>query len=217
MQSLGQASLDDVIETLTEIRAGKTPSLPTAPIPTQPIAKAVARVAEKPPATRRIPHATPSLAVPADRSPAGNAVELWQRVVGDVRSSRPLIRSWLESGQPVSLEGNVLIVGFHPKHRIVIESLSTGSNRQFLEESLARNAGRPIRLKMEIRDDVPESTTQPPAPAFASTPAGPAGPAATAAVESSDPLERFRNDPLIRQALDIFEAEIVSFQPAPAK
>ncbi len=167
VQSLGQASLDEVIETLTEIRGGKSPGAAAATPPAKPIAKAVGRVAETPAPSHRAP--APVVAAtesaPAQGPPAGSAGELWQRVVGDVRSSRPLIRSWLESGQPVSLEGNVLVVGFHPKHRIVIESLSTGSNRQFLEESLARNAGRPIRLKMEIREDVPESAAPAPAPA----------------------------------------------------
>ena len=202
VQSLGQASLDDVIETLSEIRAGKSPSAG----PAKPAARAVSRAAETPPGPTVARAAAPS-APASDAStalPAGTAAELWQRVVGDVRSSRPLIRSWLESGRPIALEGNMLTVGFNPKHRIVIESLSTGSNRQFLEDSLARNAGRPVRLKMEMRDDVPES------PAADSS----AGPSTT---ESADPLERFRNDPLIRQALDIFEAEIVSAQPAPAK
>ena len=202
VQSLGQASLDDVIETLSEIRAGKSPSA----APAKPAARAVSRAAETPPGPTVARAAAPS-AHTSDAStalPAGTAAELWQRVVGDVRSSRPLIRSWLESGRPIALEGNMLTVGFNPKHRIVIESLSTGSNRQFLEDSLARNAGRPVRLKMEMRDDVPES------PAADSS----AGPSTT---ESADPLERFRNDPLIRQALDIFEAEIVSAQPAPAK
>ena len=202
VQSLGQASLDDVIETLSEIRAGKSPSA----APAKPAARAVSRAAETPPGPTVARAAAPS-APASDAStalPAGTAAELWQRVVGDVRSSRPLIRSWLESGRPIALEGNMLTVGFNPKHRIVIESLSTGSNRQFLEDSLARNAGRPVRLKMEMRDDVPES------PAADSS----AGPSTT---ESADPLERFRNDPLIRQALDIFEAEIVSAQPAPAK
>ena len=227
VQSLGQATLDEVIDTLSEIRrGGGLPSVAAPPVARPAAAKPAARVAETPPAPRRAPAAP---AAPAARSavessadmggapPASTAGELWQRVVGDVRSSRPLIKSWLESGQPVSLEGNVLIIGFHPKHRIVIESLSGASNRQFLEESLAKNAGRPIRLKLEVRDDVPESTTL-----------APATPAATAVVvaspeknppaaEATDPLDRFRNDPLIRKALDIFDAEIISFHPAPAK
>ena len=111
----------------------------------------------------------------------------------------------------------MLIVGFHPKHKIVIESLSGASNRQFLEESLAKNAGRAIRLKMEVRDDVPEAAALPTTPAVTLSVAAPAAAAPALAVESSDPLERFRNDPLIRQALDIFDAEIISIQPAPAK
>ena len=223
VQSLGQATLDEVIDTLSEIRAGGSSTGATAPRIERPAvaAKPIARVAETPPAPRRTP-AAPAAAeanvAPTSTPPAGTAGELWQRVVGDVRSSRPLIRSWLESGQPVSLEGNVLVVGFHPKHRIVIESLSGASNRQFLEESLAKNAGRPIRLKMEVRDDVPESTMLAPAePAPVAALIAPPENKAPAASATTDPLDRFRNDPLIRQALDIFDAEIVSFHPAPAK
>ena len=230
VQSLGQATLDEVIDTLRGIRGGKTPppaaaSSSAAGAARPAAAKVAARVAELPPASPRAStKPAPSDAVVSEpvaaAPPAGDAAELWQRVVGDVRSSRPLIRSWLESGQPISLEGNVLIVGFHPKHKIVIESLSGASNRQFLEESLAKNIGRQIRLKMEVRDDVPEATT--PAPAAILTPANPApavrpAGASAPAVETSDALERFRNDPLIRQALEIFDAEIISAQPAPAK
>ncbi len=217
VQSLGQATLDEVIDTLSEIRGGGSASIPATPVARPAVAKSVARVAEAPPAPRRASSAPELPEAPASIPPAGTAGELWQRVVGDVRSSRPLIKSWLESGQPVSLEGNVLIVGFHPKHRIVIESLSGASNRQFLEDSLARNAGRPIRLKLEVRDDVPETTTLAPAAPVATAAAVAPQLENPPAAEATDPLERFRNDPLIRQALDIFDAEIVSFHPAPAK
>ena len=224
IQSLGEATLDEVIDTLREIRGGKNPPTASAPTATPgasrlAVAKTAARVAETPaPRASAKPPPAESAAPALAERPAGTAAELWQRVVGDVRSSRPLIRSWLESGQPISLEANVLIVGFHPKHKIVIESLSGASNRQFLEESLAKNAGWPVRLKLEVRDDVPEATL------LASAASVPTAPTVVppdknppAIAESTDPLDRFRNDPLIRQALDIFDAEIVSFHPAPAK
>ena len=95
---------------------------------------------------------------------------------------------------------------------MIFESLGKPANRKLLEEILAELAGRPVALKMELRDDAPD-------PEFSAKESGdPATPGGNgqaknrretpAAVESGDPVESFKNDPLIRKALEIFEGEI---------
>ncbi len=143
---------------------------------------------------------------------ATSPAELWSKVVEEVRSKRPLIRSWLDLGQALALERDELRVGFARAQKIVVESLGSASNRAFLEEALARHAGRKLKLKFELRDDI---TLAPPVPAVPAEPS--AAPRPEPVPEAVDPMAAFRNDPQIRQALEIFDAEIISVQPAPVR
>ena len=74
-----------------------------------------------------------------------------------------------------------------------MESLNKPAPRTFLEEVLARLTGQPITVQLELRPglvvtpvDLPEKAPQ----------------------VATDPMEEFKNDPLIRHALDIFKAEL---------
>ena len=65
--------------------------------------------------------------------------------------------------------------------------------------------GRTVKLRLEIGEEMPEPSTERPAaesipPAKEPVPAPPAKPA--------DPAEEFKNDPLIKKALEIFAGEI---------
>ena len=111
-----------------------------------------------------------------------------------MRKSRPLISAWLEAGTLLSIEGATALIGFPPGQQLAAESCQQANNRKLLETLLAEISGRDLALKCQVREGL--QVTQAPAPA-------PEAP--------RDPLEEFKNDPLIRRALEIFRAEI---QPA---
>lgn len=93
--------------------------------------------------------------------------------------------------------GDTVRLGFPPDQKLAMESLLRPNNRGFLEKLFTQLTGQPRQLECETREGL---VVQPPVlPPPAPEPAPP------------DPMEDFKNDPLIRKALEIFQAEI---QPA---
>ena len=191
-------------------------------------------VRETPPAAAE-PPVSPVAAVP---TPAPATVEpasatngapldgprIWSELTREIRSQRPLITAWVQAGRVLGMEEDTLRVAFPASQRMAVDSLGKPNTRKFLESLLAKLAGRPIGLKLEVlRDDgsAPPAATPatPPSPPTSgrengtapmddgAAPASP-GPAGLAA----DPAEMFKNDPLIQKALKIFEGEIRSVE-----
>ena len=80
---------------------------------------------------------------------------------------------------------------------MAMESLLRPNNRGFLEKLFAELTGETRVIECEIREGL---VVEPPKP-----------PARAPLAANADPMEEFKNDPLIRKALEIFQAEI---QPA---
>lgn len=119
--------------------------------------------------------------------------EFWPKFLGEIRSKRPLILSWLEKAVPVGIEDGVFRLGFSEGETLTLESLMRANNRKFIENMLGELLRRPYRLEAEIRPGLE------PLPAAART--------------EVDPGEAFKNDPLIQKALEIFRAEIQAAEP----
>ena len=153
---------------------------------------------------------TDSTKSPVDAAPL-DGTHLWRELIREIKSQRPLIISWLEVGSLLSAENDQLRIGFAPAQRMFVEQLNKANNRKLLETTLAKLAGRPVGLKLELVDPPAE----PPAASNghhspeADTPV----PARRPADEPpQDPAEAFKNDPLIQKALKIFEGEIRSVE-----
>ena len=119
--------------------------------------------------------------------------ELWLRLLLDVREKKRLLSTWVEAGALLSLSHGICSIGFPEEASFAMESLSKPAPRKFLEETLTQLTGQPITVKLELRPglvvapiDLPEKPPQ-------------------AAV---DPMSEFKNDPLIRHALELFKAEL---------
>ena len=150
---------------------------------------------QEPPLTVPIVQETP-LPEEVEEEPAPPATtdpELWTRFMVEIREKKPFIKGWLETGMLLSLENGVATIGFPDKDAFSKESLDKPAQRQFLEETLGRLTGQPVRVKLELRADLvvphlvlPQKVPEP----------------------VIDPMEAFKNDPLIRHALEIFKAEI---------
>jgi DNA polymerase-3 subunit gamma/tau len=135
------------------------------------------------------PDAAPDLQSPA--APVDlNA--LWADVLLAVRRDRPLITTWLEAGMLLEVTDAAVRLGFPPEQKMAMESLLRQNNRTFLESLFTQFSGRPRQIECETREGLVIQPAKLPAPE--PTPI--------------DPMEEFRNDPLIRKALEIFQAEI---------
>ena len=113
----------------------------------------------------------------------------WLRVLQEVSGRRPLILSWIESASPLRFESGTLTLGFPKDRAIAVESLSRANTKAFLEEICGEILGHACKLQFELKDGL----TPVPRPA---------------APKPVDPMEDFKNDPLIRKALELFKAEI---------
>jgi DNA polymerase III subunit gamma/tau len=113
----------------------------------------------------------------------------WLLVLQEVSSRRPLVLSWIESASPLRFERGTLTLGFAKDRAIAVESLSRANTKTFLEEICGEVLGQACKLQFELKDGLTP----------VSRPAAP---------KPVDPMEDFKNDPLIQKALELFKAEI---------
>ena len=130
--------------------------------------------------------------------------EAWDYAVEHLGKVTPLAKTYLVGAQPLGLEGNVLTIGFDPEFAERREFVDTARNRELLQARLKEK----LRMDVSIKFEVAEATA-PPAPK-ASKPPERKSAAATEGVEAvkRNP-EDFKNDPLIKKALEIFRGTVV--------
>jgi DNA polymerase-3 subunit gamma/tau len=195
IQTLGQVTLNQVIENLSALRDGKTPPIAAAPAP-KPL---VRQAPSAPKAVAEKPRVQETKAEPAAETSStnGNAAvdfdALWQKAVAQIRARRPLIQSWIDSAKLLGEEGRYLLLGFPPEQKTAMESISTPRNREFLESLLKELSGRDWNLKLTLKEGL--VVEAPKVEAEAPKPKPPS-------------VAEFKDDPLIREALEIFKGEI---------
>jgi DNA polymerase III subunit gamma/tau len=198
IQTLGQVTLDEVLENLSALRDGK-PALRTA--------------GESSPGKARISRAAGSGAsaaprakeVPQGEAPRGrnagategdaNPTEIWEKLRTKIPAQKRFLKNLVESTRPLGMEGRNFLIGYAPVQKSTIETLATENNRRLLETLLEEVSGRELSVKFTVKEGLeiplPKETE-------ASRPGSPKK--ATA--------ESFKDDPLIREALEIFKGEI---------
>ena len=196
IQTLSQVTLDEVIENLTALRGGDAPAKNAAsvvrpivakPAPTPKNAaseeKAASRVAESAP-----PPTTPE---------STDFSTIWPKVIELASARRPLVRNWIDAAHLLGTEDRHVLLGFAPEQKTSMESLERPATRGFVEALLQELTGSKWGVKMSLVQGLaPVEKTQ------RAAEADKAGP--------NDSVESFRDDPLIKEALEIFKGEIKS-------
>jgi hypothetical protein len=172
------------------------------PQPAAPEPAAAAPVETKAPV---IPSPAPP---PADSGPALTGEALWQATQAEFSKKYALQSSYAAEMHFMSVDERHLILGAPADQRMAVMSLERPATRAALEEILIKFAGRRLLIKIEIREDLqsreivlapdPTDTAPPPAAAVEAPPPPP---------PTIDEAE-FKKDPLIKEALRIFEAKI---------
>jgi DNA polymerase-3 subunit gamma/tau len=202
IQTLSQVTLNEVIENLAALRDGKSQPQGAPPAksssklsapPSPPVKVEPARVAEQVQQTatleKEAPPPKPEAATPVDH-PA-----VWQKVVEQVRTRRRLISPWVEAATVLGTEGRFFVVGFPPQQKTAMESLSIPRTREFLEALLKEISGHAWSIKFVLKEGLPVA-------AAAETPVAAPPP------KKQETQASFKDDPLIREALEIFKGEI---------
>jgi len=208
IQTLEQVTLNEVIANLSALRDGKSPAesntkINLAPTPAKtpvPGSRTPApRAAEEPAAEKRNAPLASAATTPApDAQESADDVDLealWKKAVDQIRARRPLIKGWIDSAKVLGREGRMFLLGFPPEQKTAMESIAMPRNRDFLESVLKEISGRDWTLKFSLKEGLVVETPK-------ETPDGDARP------RKRDTPETFKDDPLIREALEIFKGEI---------
>lgn len=193
IQSLGQATLDEVIEKLGELRDGKAVSQKASlsvaagvsPASQNAIAGTAAttatRVAET--ATESQPDANLSAVALA------KADELWQKILAKI-PGKGFLRTLSESIRPIGIDGRNFLLGHSPDDQSKVEALASANNRRQLETLLREASGRDWSVRFVAKEGIIPSDA--------------------GASEAAKSVESFKDDPLIQEALEMFNAQIKS-------
>lgn len=213
---LDQTSLTDVIETLTAIGGGgemparpakteaKAAPKPPTPKTESPIRKPPpkadepARVAELPHEVRNPPAGSGSI------DPAG----AWREMAAGIAGKSRIGSGWLERGEFDVIAGDEFRVRF-PAALAPQEALLRAELRKEVEERLSARLGRNVRWVPEFSTEIAEPTE----PEHDEEPAAEVRAPEPAKEPERDPMEEFRNDPVIRKAIEVFKAQIETAAP----
>jgi DNA polymerase III subunit gamma/tau len=182
IQSLGQATLDEVIEKLGELREEK--------ISQKGVSSVAAAVS---PASQNAAADTAATTAPRVEEKAApvDPEKIWEKVLAKI-PAKSFLRTLGEAIRPIGIDGRNFLLGHSPDDKSKIEALASANNRRQLETLLKEASGRDWSVKFVAKEGIL------PAKAFRVL----SGKAKSA--------ESFKDEPLIREAIELFKAEIKS-------
>jgi DNA polymerase-3 subunit gamma/tau len=225
IQARNAVSIDTVLKKLVALRneAGTPESAapaaditsPSGAAPkTSPVAPAPARTAAT--AEKVSPAATEN---PPATKVGGDLTDLWGQIIEAVGRASPFARSYLSEAHPVSFVKNVLTIGFDPEFADHLSLVDNSKNRTLIQTKLQELGCGEAQVKFVVAEAPPERPRPQPAspPPVASAlprpakaePAGIPTPAGEKTATPGNAKSDFKNDPLIKQALEIFKGTIV--------
>lgn len=178
------------------------PAAPMRPVGAIPLRGPVAPSAA-PMSTTTQRHAPPAGPSVSPIAPLGDATpdKVWDALLQSI-SERPAL-SWIRWLRLVQLDSDCAHVAAVPGRREVMKFLTDRQKGQ-LAELLRPILGRPVRIQLEDPPPVPAEVDEPAAAGQDVTPAGP----------RLSPRQAL-SLPLVRQVLEMFDADLVEVRPAP--
>lgn len=178
---------------------------------------AAAAPAEPAPPPPKAPEPAPAAPAPTaapDAAPALQGEALWRAAQAEFTKKFALQSSYAAELHFLSEDQRHFYLGAPSDQAMAVQTLDRPSIRAALEDILSGLAGRRLLAKMELRADllsraiVPDPTPVPSAPSAPPAPAPNAAPNSASAAPPSFDEAAFQNDPLIKEALRLFEATI---------
>ena len=192
IQTLGQATLDEVIEKLGELRDGKTSTQKeSSPVaaggPAQPVA-GIRDAGGREGSAQKTGITDPGYSKTRVEEKAApvDPEKIWQQALAKI-PAKSFLRTLTELVCPIGTEGRNFLLGHAPAEKSKIETLASANNRRQLETLLSEAGGRDWSVKFVVKDGIRPSDA-----------------------DAAKPAESFKDDPLIQQAIELFNAEIKS-------
>ncbi len=139
---------------------------------------------------------------------AGNAGAAWTKLAGELAAESVIRFSWLESGEFAGVDGSEFKVKFPASLEENTKAVFWSDLKTSVEARLKDVLGRRIEFVCVFSSGMVEAAAP-----WEEEDRGPAPVLGVAAEEKKeepveDPMVKFRNDPLIRKAIEVFRAEI---------
>jgi len=185
IQSLGQATLDEVIEKLGELRdGGRVGSATPSP---QPVAADAPRGGRER-STQKTGVNDPgySEARVEEKAEPVDPEKIWRHVLGKI-PPKSFLRTLIDLVRPIGIEGRNFLLAHSPDDRPKVEALASANNQRQLETLLRGASGRDWSVKFVAKDGI-----------------------LPAATDAAKPVGSFKDDPLIQQAIELFNARVSS-------
>ena len=181
IQTLGQATLDEVIEKLGELRDGgeaKTVPAGADSGETKPMAQTAGVTAPDYSKTRV-----------EEKSVTVEAQKVWERVLAKIPAQKGFVRNSASAAHVLGIEGRNFKLGFATADKAMMDILSTQANRKFVETLLHEITGKDWTLKLNVNEELASKNALPP--------------------EHSSSHD-LKDEPLIQEAIELFNAKIRS-------
>jgi DNA polymerase III subunit gamma/tau len=187
IQSLGQATLDEVIEKLGELRDGGGKERPPGAPAGQTVAEGAERGGRESSAqkTGTKDRGHNEARVKEEAGPV-DPEKIWGLVLGKI-PAKSFLRTLSDLIRPIGIEGRNFLLGHSPDDKPKVEALASANNRRQLETLLRETSGRDWSVKFVAKGGILPSTA-----------------------DVARPAESFKDDPLIQEAIELFKAEIRS-------
>jgi DNA polymerase-3 subunit gamma/tau len=178
IQSLGQATLDEVIEKLGELRdGGGSSSRKSAP---------VAAGVPPTPRTRAAGTAATTEARVEEKSATVEPQKVWQAVLAKIPAQKGFVRNSASAAHVLGIEGRNFKLGFPAADKAAMDILGTQANRKFVDTLLHEITGNDWILKLTVNEEL----------------------ASRSSVVPEHSPSHFKNEPLIQEAIELFNARV---------
>jgi len=192
IQTLNQATLDEVIERLGELRDGKTSAeKKTLVAPLESGLKQSSVAAGVSPASKSYaadPAGSTAPRVAESPNGDGDVEKIWERAFSRIPTQKAFVRNSAAVAHVLPSEGRHFVLGFSPDQKSPMDILGTATNRKLIETLLHEVSGKDWTLKLTVRENLPSKEQ----------------------ASAETPTENYTDDPLIRDAVEIFKGQIRS-------
>ena len=186
IQSLGQATLDEVIEKLGELRDGGGARPPGAP-PTAAVRAGADRGGAKSIAQKAgVTAPCYSKTRVEDKAATVDSEKIWQAVLANIPAQKGFVRNSASAAHVLGIEGRNFKLGFAAADKAAIDILGTQANRKFVETLLHEITGNDWILKLTVNEEL----------------------ASRSSVVPEHSPSHFKNEPLIQEAIELFNARV---------
>jgi DNA polymerase-3 subunit gamma/tau len=188
IQSLGQATLDEVIEKLGELRDGGGAQPVVAGAPSDVTSAKADDRRESKPMPQRTGVAAPGYSKTRveEKSASVEPQKLWARVLGNIPAQKGFVRNSASAAHVLGIEGRNFKLGFAPGDKPMMDILGTQANRKFVETLLNEITGNDWTLKLTVNEELASKRT---------------------ALAEDSPND-FKDEPLIQEAIELFNARV---------